>query len=449
MRQTLFFIPDVEIAGLPVFGAGWLLLAWAVFGATLLGWLARKPESRGEAWSYLPLLALMGGAIWLLLPRLCEAVPGWSGARGLPIRGYGAVLLVAVASAVGLAAWRGRRLGLDPEVVFSLSVWVFVPGIVGARAFYVIEYWADFPKETLWQTLGAMVNVTQGGLVVYGSVIGGTLGLIGFVWKYKMPLLATFDLMTPSLLLGMAIGRLGCLLNGCCFGGVCDLPWAIDFPGGPPASPAYSHQVLHGETFVQGLKIRGASGAKPVIGAVRPESPAAEQGLGPGQQILRINGFSVRTVDGARRELLRVQERERQIAIETSKEGPVATWPITHPLPRSEKVHPTQLYSTTNALLLCLFLLACAPFCRRDGVIWATFLTLYPITRFLLEMIRTDEPGFFLRGVVGEGLTISQTVSVFVLIGAGVFWAYVLMRPPREGAAIRWTIPDSVASGRG
>ena len=65
-------------------------------------------------------------------------------------------------------------------------------------------------------------------------------------------------------------------------------------------------------------------------------------------------------------------------------------------------------------------------------MIWATFLTLYPITRFLLEMIRTDEPGFFLQGVLGEGLTISQTVSDFLLIVAGVFWAYVLMKPPRR-----------------
>lgn len=441
MRQTLFHIPNAELAGLPVFGAGWLLLAWAILSAVLLAWLARKPESRGEAWSYLPLLALVGLAIWWLLPRLCEAIPGWNGTRGLPIRGYGVVLLVAVVAAVGLAAWRGRRLGLDPEVVFSLSVWIFVPGIVGARAFYVIEYWADIPKESLSQMLASIVNVTQGGLVVYGSVIGGTLGLIAFASKHKMPLLATFDLMTPSLLLGMAIGRLGCLLNGCCFGGVCDLPWAIQFPASPPASPAYTHQVLHGETFVQGLKFRGGPGAKPVIGEVKAGSPAAEQGLQPGQQILRINGFPVRTADGARRELLRAQNRERQIAIETSQDGTVATWPITHPLPWSEPVHPTQLYSTTNALVLCLLLLAFAPFCRRSGVIWATFLTLYPITRFLLEMIRTDEPGFFLRGVLGEGLTISQTVSVFLLIVAGLLWAYVLMRPPREGAAVRWTIP--------
>jgi len=379
-----------------------------------------------------PLLALVGLAIWWLLPRLCVAIPGQGGGSGLPIRGYGSVLLVAVASAVGLAAWRGRRLGLDPEVVFSLSFWIFVPGILGARAFFVIEYWGDIPKETLGEMLGAMVNVTQGGLVVYGSVIGGALGLIAFVVRYKMPLLATFDLMTPSLLLGMAIGRLGCLLNGCCFGGVCDLPWAITFPASPTASPAYRHQALHGETFIQGLKIRGEPGARPVIGEVRAGSAAAAQGLEPGQEVLKINGFAVRTADGARRELLRVQELERQIAIETSKQGAAATWPIAHPFARSEPVHPTQLYSTTNAMAMCLFLLACAPFCRRDGVIWASFLTLYPITRFLLEMIRTDEPGFFLQGVLGPGLTISQTVSVLLLVVAGVFWAYVLMKPAKR-----------------
>jgi len=224
MRQTLFYIPNEEIAGLPVFGRGWLLLAWAVFSIVLLIWLIRKQGSRAEAWGYAPLLVLVGAAIWFVLPRLCEP-------QGLPIRGYGVMLLVAVSSAVALAAWRARRLGVDPELIVTLAFWMFVPGIVGARAFYVIQYWPEFQRATPVETLGALVNVTQGGLVVYGSVIGGILGLMAFVYKYKMPPLATFDLMTPSFLLGLAIGRLGCLLNGCCYGETCDLLWAVTFPG--------------------------------------------------------------------------------------------------------------------------------------------------------------------------------------------------------------------------
>ncbi|HUT92006.1 MAG TPA: prolipoprotein diacylglyceryl transferase family protein [Thermoguttaceae bacterium] len=422
MLRTLFFIPNAEIAGLPVFGRGWLLLAWAVFGVVLLVWLIRKQGAEGEVWGYLPLLVLVAAAIWFLLPRLCEPIPGRGELRGLPIRGYGAMLLVAVAAAVAMAAWRGRRMGIDPELVFTLAFWAFVPGIIGARAFYVIEYWDDFPRGSVGETLSAIIDVTQGGLVVYGSLIGAILGLAACIYRYKMPPLATLDLVAPSFVLGMAIGRLGCFLNGCCFGGVCDLPWAVEFPAD---SPACLHQVEHGETFVQGLKVAGESGAKPVITAVRPGSPAERQGLKPGQEIVSIDAYPVHTAKQARRELLRAQQFDAEIAIETSESESVAKWPITRPLPRSEPVHPTQIYSALNGLVLCLFLVAYAPFRRRDGVVWAMFLTLYPITRFLLEIIRTDEPGVF-----GMGLSISQVVSLILLVCALAFWAHIFMKPP-------------------
>ena len=422
MLRTLFFIPNAEIAGLPVFGRGWLLLAWAVFSVVLLVWLIRKQDAEGEVWGYLPLLVLVAAAIWFLLPKLCEPIPGRGGLEGLPIRGYGVMLLVAVTAAVAMAAWRGRRVGIDPELVFTLAFWAFVPGIIGARAFYVIEYWGDFQKETLFETLTAMVNVTGGGLVVYGSVIGGVLGLAAFIWRYRMPPLATLDLIAPSFMLGMAIGRIGCFLNGCCFGGVCDLPWAVTFPAD---SPPYLYQAQHGDTFVQGVKVAGAPGAEPVIAAVRPGSPAERQGLEPGQKIVSIDGYPVHTAEQARRELLRAQEFDTQIAVETSGRESVAEWPIARPLPRSEPVHPTQIYSSLNALVICLFLVAYAPFRRRDGVVWAMFLTLYPITRFLLETIRTDEPGVF-----GTGLSISQVVSLILLACAAAFWAYAFIKPP-------------------
>jgi phosphatidylglycerol:prolipoprotein diacylglycerol transferase len=113
------------------------------------------------------------------------------------------------------------------------------------------------------------------------------------------------------------------------------------------------------------------------------------------------------------------------IGIEAAGAETLVRWPVFRPLPRSEPVHPTQIYSAINGLVLCLFLLAYAPFRQRDGEIWAMFLTLYPITRFLLEIIRIDEPGVF-----GTGLSISQVVSLILLICAVAFWAQVWMKPP-------------------
>ena len=103
----------------------------------------------------------------------------------------------------------------------------------------------------------AAVNVAGGGLVVYGAVIGGILGTLAFIHRYKLPSLAMFDLAIPSLMLGMGLGRLGCLMNGCCFGSLCSLPWAVTFP---PGSPPHIYQFQHGQLALQGIKVYGWPG---------------------------------------------------------------------------------------------------------------------------------------------------------------------------------------------
>jgi phosphatidylglycerol:prolipoprotein diacylglycerol transferase len=102
---------------------------------------------------------------------------------------------------------------------------------------------------------------------------------------------------------------------------------------------------------------------------------------------------------------------------------------ITAPLPRSLPVHPTQLYGVLDGLTLCLLLLAYAPFRRRDGELLALMMTLYPVTRFLQEMIRTDEAPVF-----GTGMTISQNVSLLMLIAAIGVWCYLLAFRPRRAS---------------
>ena len=137
MLQTLFHIP-CELFGLPVFGFGLLLAAWAVAGAALLAWLIHRQGFNADTRSYAQVLAVLGVAIALLLPLLCEP-------RGLPIRGYGMMMLLAVLSGMGLAAYRARRVGVDPEMIFALAFWLIVPGMLGARTVYVCEYWTrDF-----------------------------------------------------------------------------------------------------------------------------------------------------------------------------------------------------------------------------------------------------------------------------------------------------------------
>jgi phosphatidylglycerol:prolipoprotein diacylglycerol transferase len=106
---------------------------------------------------------------------------------------------------------------------------------------------------------------------------------------------------------------------------------------------------------------------------------------------------------------------------------------------RSRPVHPTQLYSAIDGALLGWLLWSFFPYRRRDGEAIALLLTIHPITRFLLEIIRTDEPAVF-----GTGLTISQNVSLILLAcGAGLWW--YLSRQPR---GVVWPLVSTSAEPR-
>jgi phosphatidylglycerol:prolipoprotein diacylglycerol transferase len=415
MCQTLFIIP-LQIAGIPVFGFGWLLIIWAIASALTLGGSLYRYGWSAQTRGYLPALALSAAAIVFLLPRLTES-------GGLPIRGYGVMLLAAVGSAVAMSAYRARRLGLDPEMILSLAFWLFVAGIVGARLFYIIEYWDKFQKPTLLETLATMANVAQGGLVVYGSLLAGGLALMIFVYKHHLPGLAMSDLVAPSVVLGMALGRLGCFLNGCCYGGISDVPWAVTFPW---HSPPHQQQVLTGDMYVHGLLFHGTGDAPPVIAAIEPDSPAARAGLVPDEQVVQVNGVAVDTVEKAQLVLLELSGQDQQIAIRVAGDPRMKSWRLSAALPRSRPVHPTQIYSFVDSMLLCVFLLAYYPFRRRDGELTALTLTLHPISRFLIEIIRVDESAVF-----STPWSISQNISLVLLAGAVVLWIYLLWQPPR------------------
>ncbi len=259
MLQTLFYIPDM-LFGLPLFGFGLLLAVWAVASVVILAWQLSRHGVNEETLGFVPLLALIGAAILWLLPALLEHRPSGE-VRGLPIRGYGVMLLLGVVAAVALAVRLAKKRGFDPEMIYSLALWLLGGGIIGARLFYVIEYWdVQFLQHTedggvnIWGTLAAVANVAQGGLVVYGSFVGGAISTIWFLRRNRLPVLQMCDLVAPGVMLGLAIGRIGCFLNGCCFGGVSDVPWAVEFPiSSPPAKRQMNRaRTLFARTGVQG-----------------------------------------------------------------------------------------------------------------------------------------------------------------------------------------------------
>jgi phosphatidylglycerol:prolipoprotein diacylglycerol transferase len=422
-----------------------------------VAWLVRRQGFNDDTKSYLPLLALVGVVIAFVMPMLAQD------GQGLPIRGFGVMLLVAVALGGWMALYRARQMGLDPEILFSLAFWLFLWGIVGARTFYIVQKWDEFhdPRDTFLETVASVLNVTQGGLVVYGSVIGAGIALFVFARRHKLPALALSDLIAPSLLLGLAIGRIGCFLNGCCYGGACSLPWAVTFPWG---SPPHARQVQTGEIDLREL-IGGSSpvladpeqaqvrvfdwhgialpedpAAPPLIESVLLGSPAQQQGLEPGDVIATINGQPVPSAGRAHAVLLfpyfRLKARSDQSAglgllvstdkvVVTTKDNPdrELSWALPVSPGRSRPVHPTQLYSTIDALILCGLLWFYYPFRRRDGEVTALMITVYPITRYLIEIIRTDELPVFL------GMSISQNISLMLLAVAAALWIHLWRQP--------------------
>ena len=154
--------------------------------------------------------------------------------------------MIALAFLAGLwtATLRARREKIPGEVIADVTLWLMVGGIIGARIVYVATYWRE---EFADQPLSEIFKIYHGGLVYYGGLIGAMIGgMIYIRWK-KLPLWKIADVLAPSCALGNVFGRIGCLLNSCCYGRACSLPWAISFPADnplkPPTYPVHPTQI--------------------------------------------------------------------------------------------------------------------------------------------------------------------------------------------------------------
>jgi hypothetical protein len=175
VRSTLFYLPH-EWMGIPWTGWGWLLAIWTVLGL-IAGWLAFRRQGMAKALTEgLPGWLLVAGVILWLLPRMETYLEDGSAEGrwlGIPVRGYGLMLTTGVLSALAICSHRSRRLGLTPDSLYSLALWTCAGGIAGARIFYVVQKWSLLPGESWREKLWTAIQFTEGGLVVYGAVMGG------------------------------------------------------------------------------------------------------------------------------------------------------------------------------------------------------------------------------------------------------------------------------------
>lgn len=354
---------------------------------------------------------------------------------GVPIFGYGVMLVVAYFLCTWLAGWMAEKHGGSREAIYDLSFWVFVAGLVGGRLFFVTQYHNHFDR---WFQFFV---IWKGGLVVYGAALGGLAALLLFAWQRRIRALWLLDIVSPALALGMGIGRLGCLLNGCCYGDYCEHSWALRFP---PASPVYGRMVERDHQSGLGFIVLPED--RRVL-VVEPGSDAERQGLRVGDRIVAIDDVPVdnaralaRAVEAAG--VLDAQERARFLAevrleprqaiyqtlpvrLTIQRDGKEETLLIQRP--RSLPVQPTQIYSSISGFVIFAALLALFPFRRRDGQIIALFAMMYAVGRFLVEYLRFDESPILF------GWTISQNISVLMFAAGLATLLFVGRRPVQYG----------------
>ncbi len=138
---------------------------------------------------------------------------------------YGAALGVAFVLGILLLKRRAPDYGIEPETAVDMGIWLILSGLLGAKVLLLV---VEGPGYYLTSFRGLLELFRAGG-VFYGGLLGALVAAVFFVRVKKVPFLSFADAAAPGVALGQAIGRIGCLAAGCCWGGRCDKPWAITF----------------------------------------------------------------------------------------------------------------------------------------------------------------------------------------------------------------------------
>jgi len=292
------------------------------------------------------------------------------------VKSYGLMLVIGFLAAVWVIRRLSRDFTPDPQLITNAALYSLVGGIIGARLFFVVHYFEKFrdsPIEVLY--------IWQGGLELLGGVVVAVSVILFYLLYHKLPVRRYLDALAVGLMLALALGRIGCFLNGCCYGKPTDLPWGVRFPYN---SFAYVSQ----------------------INADPQRNRSKSQLMLPRETYLGYTGENGKWYPIPYSELSEEQKRE-----------------VTQGQYRCLPVHPTQLYSSALAVFWCLVLYF---FWRRaqasvnsggpsrlftkPGCTFALMLIVYGFTRFGMELLRDDNPFGF------DGLTISQNLGIAMAV---------------------------------
>jgi phosphatidylglycerol:prolipoprotein diacylglycerol transferase len=189
----------------------------------------------------------------------------------ITVYSYGVLLAAAYLLGLRLAMSRAKARGLDPARTLDLGIAIIVSALIGAKLLLVIvefDHYKQNPAE--------IFSIVRAGGVFYGGLIAAVSVAFWYMWRHKMPLWTTCDVFAPGIALGHAIGRLGCLAAGCCYGRETSLPWGITFTnpaaaanvGTPLGVPLHPTQIYESvtELLILGLLLATEKKGRPFEG---------------------------------------------------------------------------------------------------------------------------------------------------------------------------------------
>ena len=446
---------------------------------------------------------------------------------GLRIYGYGLMLVLGFLVSIYVAQRRARRAGENPEHMALVGLLSLVGGIVGSRGAYVVQHWDTQFAESA-NPVGAIFNVTSGGLIYYGGVILATAMVLAYLLAKHLPVRRYLDMVAIPLMIGLAFGRMGCTLNGCCYGTQCDEHWLLGmrFPmfsrpllkldgrenpfsqdtRGP--SPVYSHQLSRcrisppeplinaardGQVRVDGafrdLKEVHApryfhgrlSTDQTVMWADPNDEAAAQQAFyalagadrlldaDEWQRGLKAPGGFLRGSEHWDEAILSDLDRsgrltfeeawhylvERRRRFDADRDGRLSApeRAAANGLLQADQfqlaaaalslpVKPAQVLGVINALVLAGLLAWFYRLRTREGRVFALLVILYPITRFVLEIVRDDNA----HDILGGDFTHNQYTSMALTTIGILMWYSLRLLPASAGPA--WADRRSAAAVR-
>ena len=373
----------------------------------------------------------------------------------LTIKSYGMMMVIGFLSAVFIIRRLSRDITPNPQYITNAALYSLIAGVVGARLFYVVHYFDHFKDNPL-----SALYIWEGGLELLGGVILAITVIFFYLAYHKLPIRRYLDILAIGLMLALAFGRIGCFLNGCCFGKPTDLPWAVRFPYRHPHlvhSPAYNSQVhpnfarnrpyeqlklpadyfdyyeksfdinvalqsdLDNQIVSKGLQseFKNNGVTLPRYSRISTEQPGRKWLLTGIEDKYTLTKYEDRIeVYGKIRYLKPYEDLTEQQKAEVTK-GQYRCLPV----------HPTELYSSAagGILFLLLYLfwrrtqkaeksVGPAKLFAKPGCTFGLMFVVYGIARFFIEFLRDDNPFEFARWALYKGATVSQNIGIYMVI---------------------------------